>query len=67
MVPGDNAEGFLDGAVDDYRTSSLLAPDCKFGRFQREEYVPAGVAAGVQLTTSTASSVLLNRKMLIKM
>ncbi|GJP67913.1 hypothetical protein CLOP_g24671 [Closterium sp. NIES-67] len=34
-VPGDNAEGFIDGTVEDYLVSGLLKSDCRFCRFSR--------------------------------
>lgn len=39
MVPGDNAEGFVDGSVDDYQVSDLLKADCKLCQFARAEEV----------------------------
>ncbi|CAI5535202.1 unnamed protein product [Closterium sp. Naga37s-1] len=38
-VPGDNAEGFLYGGVDDYQVSGLLKSDCKMCTFTRAENV----------------------------
>ncbi|CAI5953853.1 unnamed protein product [Closterium sp. NIES-64] len=33
VVPGDNAEGFIDGSMDDYEVTDLLKADCKMCRF----------------------------------
>lgn len=37
VVLGDNAEGFLDGNVSDYKTSDLLQTDCRYCRFVRSQ------------------------------
>lgn len=35
IVPGENAEGFLDGSKENYESSELNRPDCGFSRFVR--------------------------------
>ncbi|CAI5499889.1 unnamed protein product [Closterium sp. Naga37s-1] len=38
-VAGDNGDGYLDGSVESYRSSSLVAADCAFSRFKAAEGV----------------------------
>ena len=66
VIPGDNAEGFLDGKVKDYLSSSLLASDCKVSEFKGASMRSTGLARGVQVTSGSASGVSLSsgRKML---
>ncbi|GBG65373.1 hypothetical protein CBR_g50734 [Chara braunii] len=37
QVEGANGDGFLDGEMEDYRTTGILATDCKFAIFQGPE------------------------------
>eukprot|EP00475_Leptophrys_vorax_P012252 TRINITY_DN18667_c0_g2_i2.p1 TRINITY_DN18667_c0_g2~~TRINITY_DN18667_c0_g2_i2.p1 ORF type:complete len:572 (-),score=-18.39 TRINITY_DN18667_c0_g2_i2:521-2236(-) len=39
VVPGDNAEGFIDGSVDEYEVTGLLKSDCTLCQFSRAESV----------------------------
>ena len=66
VVPGDNAEGFLDGKVDDYLSSGLLKADCKVAHFKGTTERAEDSLGGVQLATSTISSASLSvsRKLL---
>ena len=60
VVPGENAEGFLDGKADDYVSSGLLKADCKVARFNRALHRAEGILRGVQLVTGKASSAMLS-------
>jgi hypothetical protein len=66
VVPGDNAEGFLDGSEKDYRSSGLLSADCKVARFVGASSRDEDAKRGLQLTSGTASSLNpgMSRKML---
>lgn len=66
VVPGDNAEGFLDGDVNTYVSSGLLQSDCKVSKFSGALSRNEDIIPGVQLATETATSVTLSigRKML---
>lgn len=68
VVPGENAEGFLEGKAADYKASGLLNADCKVARFTGAISRSADELKGVQLTSGEASSVSLSlsRKMLRK-
>ncbi|CAI7847168.1 unnamed protein product [Closterium sp. NIES-54] len=48
-VPGDNAEGFIDGSVEDYLVSDLLKADCRFCRFSRSPEVDSELAHALSL------------------
>ena len=39
VVPGDNAEGFLDEDESAYRASAFLLSDCKVSRFNRANQI----------------------------
>ncbi|GJP66401.1 hypothetical protein CLOP_g23328 [Closterium sp. NIES-67] len=56
VVPGDNAEGFIDGTVEDYQVSSLLHTDCDLCRFIRARSLDDETARAVELSTTVASS-----------
>lgn len=56
VVPGDNAEGFIDGIVTDYEVSSLLHTDCQYCRFVRAETIDDETARALELTTTVTSS-----------
>lgn len=57
VVPGDNAEGFLDGTVEDYRSSGLLRADCKFARFTRASFRDTETSKAIELTSSGVMSI----------
>ena len=63
VVPGDNAEGFLYGSVDDYQTSSIDRADCRVCRFTRAESPQESsdsqgtVADGVSVAAAVISSL----------
>eukprot|EP00271_Cylindrocystis_brebissonii_P015237 TRINITY_DN3750_c0_g2_i1.p2 TRINITY_DN3750_c0_g2~~TRINITY_DN3750_c0_g2_i1.p2 ORF type:complete len:101 (-),score=17.33 TRINITY_DN3750_c0_g2_i1:373-630(-) len=48
MVPGKDAEGFLDGTASDYESSWLLKPDCHFSRFARNEFPDPETVAAIE-------------------
>ncbi|CAI5507815.1 unnamed protein product [Closterium sp. Naga37s-1] len=50
VVPGDNAEGFIDGTVKDYQVSVLSKADCRFCRFARAQLVDEEMARALELT-----------------
>ncbi|GBG91651.1 hypothetical protein CBR_g52687 [Chara braunii] len=52
QVEGPNGDGYLEGAMDDYRTTGLLATDCKFAIFQRSG-MDAADARDSQVTFAT--------------
>ncbi|CAI5950320.1 unnamed protein product [Closterium sp. NIES-65] len=56
VVPGDNAEGFIDGTVDDYKCSDLTHSDCAFCRFVRAEGLDDETALAVEMATGASSS-----------
>lgn len=66
VIPGSNAEGFLDGNLQTYLTSGLLQPDCKVAKFTGAISRDENVISAVQLAseTATSSSISLGRKML---
>ncbi|GJP42572.1 hypothetical protein CLOM_g2123 [Closterium sp. NIES-68] len=49
-VAGDNGDGYLDGSVDSYRSTGLVAADCAFSRFKE-----AAGAAGERREQSEGS------------
>eukprot|EP00271_Cylindrocystis_brebissonii_P000700 TRINITY_DN10899_c0_g1_i1.p1 TRINITY_DN10899_c0_g1~~TRINITY_DN10899_c0_g1_i1.p1 ORF type:complete len:491 (-),score=39.16 TRINITY_DN10899_c0_g1_i1:1386-2858(-) len=53
MVKGDNAEGYLDGEVDDYRASALLKADCRMTRFARFKRVDHETARAMEMSTAS--------------
>ena len=67
MVPGDNAESFLDGQVADYRASSILKADCRIARFVRAVRQDLETAKAVELASGAGAGIFSNapRKMLI--
>ena len=56
VVPGDNAEGFLDGSVDDYQTSSVDRADCRVCRFTRSLVVDEETAQAIEMSVAVTSS-----------
>lgn len=51
VVPGDNAEGFIDGVVEDYLVSDLIKTQCKFCLFTRGVDVDEETANAMALST----------------
>eukprot|EP00897_Mesotaenium_endlicherianum_P007246 jgi/Mesen1/654/ME000109S10880 len=65
MVPGDNAEGFLDGEASDYEASGVLRSDCKASRFARAGELDQETAMAIELSsTSATNSLSTSRKFL---
>ena len=66
MVEGENAEGFLDGKVEDYASSSILRSDCSVSRFTRaterdvETAKAREMAMGLTMSTFKKSRKSLN-------
>ncbi|CAI5506688.1 unnamed protein product [Closterium sp. Naga37s-1] len=58
VVPGDNAEGFIDGGMDDYEVSDLLKNDCKFCRFQRAESIDDEMSIAMNMMGSAVGGGL---------
>ncbi|GJP29480.1 hypothetical protein CLOM_g16748 [Closterium sp. NIES-68] len=56
VVPGDNAEGFIDGSVDDYRCSDLTRSDCALCRFVRSEQLDDETASAIEMAAGVSSS-----------
>lgn len=56
MVPGDNAEGFIDGSVDDYKVSELVRSDCTYCRFTRAETVDDETSRAIEMAAGVSSS-----------
>ncbi|CAI5514792.1 unnamed protein product [Closterium sp. Naga37s-1] len=56
VVPGDNAEGFIDGTWEDYKTSELMRSDCNYCRFVRGTAMDDETASAVAMATSVSSS-----------
>ncbi|GJP52559.1 hypothetical protein CLOM_g11661 [Closterium sp. NIES-68] len=50
VVPGDDAQGFIDGVVKDYQVSALTRADCRFCRFARAALVDEEMARALELT-----------------
>eukprot|EP00897_Mesotaenium_endlicherianum_P002551 jgi/Mesen1/2323/ME000155S01413 len=70
VVPGENAEGFLDADVEAYRSSSLLEADCSFSRFVRASVLDEESSRAVELAKtpwfrgSAAAAASASRKMM---
>lgn len=64
VVPGDNAEGFIDGTVEDYLVKDLLKADCNFCRFARGSDVDEETARAMALATAGRMGVSVSRKLL---
>eukprot|EP00475_Leptophrys_vorax_P025755 TRINITY_DN36015_c0_g2_i3.p1 TRINITY_DN36015_c0_g2~~TRINITY_DN36015_c0_g2_i3.p1 ORF type:complete len:440 (-),score=22.80 TRINITY_DN36015_c0_g2_i3:157-1476(-) len=58
MVPGDNAEGFLDGGMDDYEVADLLKTDCKFCHFTRAQAVDEEMTNAMNMMASAVGGGL---------
>ncbi|CAI5469747.1 unnamed protein product [Closterium sp. Yama58-4] len=52
VVPGDNAEGFIDGSMDDYEVTDLLKADCKMCRFTRAHAVDEEMSIAMNMMGS---------------
>ena len=51
MVEGENAEGFLEGSVEDYvNNGGLASASCNFSRFARFEQVDEETAVSVEVS-----------------
>ena len=67
VVPGDNAEGFLDGTVEEYRSSAILLADCQVSRFSRSQQLDEETSLAIEMSTRKTQAVGssgLPRKML---
>eukprot|EP00897_Mesotaenium_endlicherianum_P007512 jgi/Mesen1/678/ME000109S_10900 len=65
VVPGDNAEGFIDADVAAYKSSSLLSADCEVSRFARGTRLDSESAKAMELSKGTSvESGYAYRKML---
>lgn len=65
VIPGDDAEGFLDGSEKDYKSTGLLTADCKVSRFSGGVSRAETSESGLQLVSGTATSTIgVSRKML---
>lgn len=49
VVPGDNAEGFIDGRVEDYLVSQVTRADCRYCRFARAAAVDAELSRALEI------------------
>ncbi|GJP57030.1 hypothetical protein CLOM_g16069 [Closterium sp. NIES-68] len=58
VVPGDNAEGFIDGRMDDYEVADLLKADCKLCRFTRAQAVDEEMSIAMNMMGSAAGGGL---------
>ena len=56
VVSGDNAEGFLDGDVNSYLSSSLMRPDCAESRFARANGVDFDTAKAREMSNTIAKT-----------
>jgi hypothetical protein len=66
MVKGSNAEGFLDGSVNDYASSDLMASDCAMSRFARLSALDDETSQSIELSSGAAVSTMgLTRKLLL--
>ena len=57
VVSGNNAEGFLDGDVDSYLSSSLMRPDCAESRFARANKVDFDTALAREMSVTVAKTI----------
>lgn len=64
VVKGRNAEGFLDGEVEDYASTSLLKADCKVARFVRATAREEEMARSATASWGSVASSTLPRKIL---
>ncbi|CAI7774199.1 unnamed protein product, partial [Closterium sp. NIES-54] len=55
VVPGDNAEGFIDGSMDDYEVTDLVKADCKMCRFTRAHAVDEEMSIAMNMMGSAVS------------
>ncbi|GJP67914.1 hypothetical protein CLOP_g24672 [Closterium sp. NIES-67] len=58
VVPGDNAEGFIDGRMDDYEVADLLKADCKLCRFTRAQAVDEEMSIAMNMMGSATGGGL---------
>ncbi|CAI5469753.1 unnamed protein product [Closterium sp. Yama58-4] len=58
VVPGDNAEGFIDGSMDDYEVTDLLKADCKMCRFMRAHAVDDEMSIAMNMMGSAVGGGL---------
>jgi hypothetical protein len=67
VIPTENGEGFLDGNERDYRSSAMLAADCKVARFARVEKLDRETARAIEVSSIATKSTGISglpRKML---
>ena len=57
VVSGNNAEGFLDGDVECYMSSSLMRPDCAESRFARANEVDFDTAMAREMSITIAKTI----------
>ncbi|CAI7765510.1 unnamed protein product [Closterium sp. NIES-53] len=58
VVPGDNAEGFIDGSMDDYEVTDLVKADCKMCRFTRAHAVDEEMSIAMNMMGSAVGGAL---------
>ncbi|CAI7836440.1 unnamed protein product [Closterium sp. NIES-53] len=58
VVPGDNAEGFIDGSMDDYEVTDLVKADCKMCRFTRAHAVDEEMSIAMNMMGSAVGGGL---------
>lgn len=64
VVPGDNAEGFIDGRVEDYMVRDLFKADCAMCRFARERDIDEETARAMALSSMISTQSMASRRLL---
>ena len=67
VVKGDNAEGFLDDEVSDYRSTQTLKADCNKARFAHAERVDAETALAIEVATGESFSPYSTSRKFLRM
>lgn len=64
VVPGDNADGFIDGVPEDYEVKDLERADCNLCRFARGTMVDEETTRAMAMSSVVTSSMATARKLL---
>lgn len=67
VVPGENGEGYLDGTVKDYLSSSILSFDCAVNRFTKMEVLDSEAALAMEMGSGGVPSVLSDGASAVKL
>jgi hypothetical protein len=66
VIPGDDAEGYLDGSEVDYRSTGLLNADCRMARFAGMSARADNSRVGLQLVSGQATSTMATGRKMLK-